>query len=130
MDSINYNFNNLDINKVLKFYTYDYNDMISSFILKNEIWEKKNTELFINILKNNDLLFVDVGANLGWYSIISSLLNKKTIAFEAYPETFNLFNKTNIINNLNIDIRNIAISNEKKKYTFIMLEHPLNHNIL
>ena len=117
MDSINYNFNNLDINKVLKFYTYDYNDMISSFILKNEIWEKKNTELFINILKNNDLLFVDVGANLGWYSIISSLLNKKTIAFEAYPETFNLFNKTNIINNLNIDIRNIAISNEKKKST-------------
>jgi len=118
MDFINYNFNNLNLNKTIKFYTYDDRDGVSGVILKNNIWESKNTKIFMNILKNNDLYFVDIGCNLGWFSIISSLLNNKTVSFEAFPETYYLFSKTNNENKLNIDIRNRAISNKKKIINF------------
>ena len=59
--------------------------------------------------------FIDVGANIGIYSLISSQNNncKKVIAFEPQQLMSQCLNTSLTLNNItNVDVYNIAISNE------------------
>lgn len=65
--------------------------------------------------------FIDVGANIGIYSLISSQNNncKKVIAFEPNPKVFKLLKK-NFINIKNFELFNLAISNKNGKASFFL----------
>ena len=79
--------------------------------------ENNGELLLLKILNNSNNLncVLDVGANIGDYSLIARRVNKKCriIAFEPVPETFNLL-KSNT-HNLKIEIHNYALGNKLGK---------------
>ncbi len=74
----------------------------------------------LHFLRNTDL-FIDVGANLGAYSILaSSVSGARTIAFEPVPHTFQLL-KNNIALNRQFNLLNYLIMEfQMKKAHFVL----------
>jgi FkbM family methyltransferase len=68
-------------------------------------------------LKEGDV-FVDIGSNIGIFSLVASQIvgkNGKVIAFEPTPETFKRLEENISLNNIfNIDAFQLGISNSKK----------------
>lgn len=93
-------------------------DYISQSIIQKSCWEPNITNVFYNILKNsNKSIVFDIGCNLGYYSLISSLFSNKVYSFDGNEECINIFKKSISINNINnISINNICISDELCKY--------------
>ena len=46
---------------------------VSAYLHKNKIWEPFETSLFIEIINKKEY-FVDVGAKIGYYTLLSSTL--------------------------------------------------------
>jgi len=70
----------------------------------------------IHLLRAGDI-FLDIGANLGSYSLLAAGVAKaKSIAFEPVPHTYQKLIRSIVINNLtdNIDARQIALTNRSK----------------
>jgi FkbM family methyltransferase len=63
-----------------------------------------------------DSAFVDIGANLGWYSLLAGRHQPATVrilAFEPDPDTFGLLGENILLNGLErIDARRLALSDE------------------
>jgi FkbM family methyltransferase len=82
---------------------------------KNQYEEKQINFLFEWIKKNKPDVFIDIGANFGFYSLRVSKLFKmlKVIAFEPVLTTFKKLKKNIKINNLEKKIKtyNIGLSN-------------------
>lgn len=69
---------------------------------------------------NKDEIFIDVGANIGNYTIDMSKKNPKNkiISIEAHPSTYNILKRNIKLNNLkNIVLINKAVYSEKKSLT-------------
>jgi FkbM family methyltransferase len=73
-------------------------------------------------LLNNDDIFVDVGSNIGLFSLIASKYvgaNGKVICFEPDPVSFRRLAENISMNNFdNLDIRNMGLSNEQGELEF------------
>jgi FkbM family methyltransferase len=115
---------------------------------KNEYEEKQINFLFDWIKKNKPNIFIDIGANFGFYSLRISKLFKtlKVIAFEPVLTTFKKLNTNIKINNLKKKIKtyNIGLSNtdglkkmiaQKKDgyiqsggFSFNIINRKINHN--
>ena len=68
------------------------NDYIGGSILKSKTYEPHVTTVIRNVLKKGDV-FLDVGANIGYYTLLASSLVKsdgKVIAFEPNPQNLQL----------------------------------------
>lgn len=80
-------------------------------------FEKNELELTGKILKNGDI-FLDIGANIGLYSLTASSLVGETgivISFEPTPKTFSRLVENIQLNNLsNIRAYNIGISHKEE----------------
>jgi FkbM family methyltransferase len=89
-------------------------------ILKGE-YEPKQTELFMQNLKDGDIVF-DIGANVGYYTLLASKIvgsNGKVVAFEPDKENFSLLKENLDLNNCqNIEIREEAVSDENGLIAF------------
>ena len=84
-------------------------------------------QLFIaKILRRGDYV-VDIGANIGLYSLIAAKLvgsKGRVISFEPTPESYNRFTTNVTINSFkNIDIRNIALSNVQGHFPLYISEN-------
>jgi FkbM family methyltransferase len=84
-------------------------------------------QLFIaKILRKGDYM-VDIGANIGLYSLIAAKLvgrKGRVISFEPTPKIYNRFAKNIEINSFkNIDLRNIALSNIQGDFPFYISEN-------
>lgn len=76
--------------------------MISAKLLKDRCWEPYETELTLKHLKPGDT-YVDVGANIGYYSLIAAQrvgANGKVIAYEPDADNFALLKHNVDLNNL------------------------------
>ena len=63
---------------------------VSAYLHKNKIWEPFETSLFIEIINKKEY-FVDVGANIGYYSLLSSkLLKSGGMVYSFEPESKNI----------------------------------------
>ena len=61
------------------------NDLISGSIVRNKIWEEDElSRLFRVLLRDPGLSFIDVGANLGVYTLFAAALNRFVIAIECF----------------------------------------------
>lgn len=84
----------------------------------NETYEEFETDIVKKIIHKDDVV-IDVGANIGYYTLIFSRLvgNKgKVFAFEPEPNNFNLLQKNVKINGYeNVVIINKAVSNKMEK---------------
>lgn len=76
---------------------------VSKAIADNGIWEPFETKLLLKLIERKQC-FVDVGANLGYYSLIASPVmgcSASIFAFEPEPKNFTVFEKNIIDNQLN-----------------------------
>jgi FkbM family methyltransferase len=79
-------------------------------------WE----ENFIQSLLREGDTFVDIGANIGNLTIAGKLKvkNGKVVAFEAHPRTFSHLYSNISLNEMNIDLRNVAIGEKSGTLLF------------
>lgn len=111
----------------------------TNYLTQLLLWEGylnfEYTDIFIKLIKKVDV-FYDIGANIGYYSLLAAMENPeiKVVAFE--PATGPLYYlKENIrINNFkNIIIEDIALSEENGEITFYEVKNKkykyLKHNL-
>ena len=96
--------------------TVDYGN--SSFSKNGEIWEKKSLNYFYSLINKNDKVnIVDIGANVGLYSLYAKYLpNSQFYSYEPFKFTYDLLNDNIKINNItNVQTYNIGLSDKKGK---------------
>ena len=82
--------------------------------------EPDTLEWIRNFKKKKNLIFWDIGSNIGIYSIYASIIHKKISIFSFEPSFLNLYflSKNIFINNLNKDIKIIQTPLGQKKNNF------------
>ena len=77
-----------------------------------DAFEPETYSIFIKLVKSCSL-FIDVGANIGYYSLVAAATNKKTkiVSFEPVPLVFSMLKNNIVLNNLSIHAENMAVSN-------------------
>lgn len=83
-------------------------------------YEKEDSEMIYNLIDSKGSI-IDIGANVGWYSLhFAAMLNVENVySFEPIPETYKKLQKNISINNLkNIKSYPIALSEKKQKLPF------------
>ena len=90
-------------------------------IRKTGIWSKEETSVLIDVLHNYNGTVIDVGANCGYFSIISMLYNNLTIAIEANEKFKEYIYRSMEINNFNLNnfvFHEKFVSDSKEKVLF------------
>jgi FkbM family methyltransferase len=79
------------------------------------------------ILKKDKLLFIDIGANIGYYSLLAASIGIKCIAFEPIQKNYRLFEKSIKQNNFQhlIKLYKIALGEEHKMVEFNIINHNM-----
>jgi tRNA/tmRNA/rRNA uracil-C5-methylase (TrmA/RlmC/RlmD family) len=85
-------------------------DFIKQEFKKSGTWEPKTTDYIKKHLKKGQT-FVDVGANVGYYSILASELGAKVIAFEPSKDNRELLEQNIKDNNCEVQVYSQALSN-------------------
>ena len=85
--------------------------------------EPETLEWIDNFEKKENLIFWDIGANIGLYSIYNSLKNKnsKTICFEPSTSNLRILSRNISINNLEKDIQILPIPLTNKENCFLIM---------
>ena len=90
-----------------------------------DIYESDDANLIFNIGENNQVI-IDIGANIGWYSIhlAQKFQQSKIYAFEPIPDTYNQLISNAKLNNLNnVVFNNIALSDNDGETNFYYNPH-------
>lgn len=111
------------IGKLFNICVHDNNECISSTLRTKNSWETYITEVFLEIfkkLKNSSTLFIDIGANIGYYSLLASSQGIKVVAFEPVVKNLELFEQSIWSNNFEklIKVHNIGIGEKKYRAMF------------
>lgn len=96
-----------------KIYTIT-NDCMGKDILNGKCWESH----IVNFLKNNlnnESIFIDIGSNYGWHSIISSNICKEVHSFEPQKVMYEIQKMSLIENNIdNLKLYNLGLGETNK----------------
>ncbi len=95
----------------------------------NPVWEQIESSFIMANISKGDL-FIDVGANIGYFSILAAhQCNAKVLAVEPIPKTYEMLNMNIKHNNLDelIEPVNIALGNEDGVLRFTASFGPKNH---
>ena len=112
-------------NKTYNMYIYKSLDYISKAIMKDKNWENSQTKLILEALNyysnktnitNEDIYILDIGANIGWYSITLGKYGYNIISFEPSNINNYILNKNYCLNKeINITIINKGLYNKEEK---------------
>jgi FkbM family methyltransferase len=106
--------------------------LIAPWLLIHGEWEPEETELVKKLIKPG-AIFADVGANLGYYSLIAARAGASHVyAFEAQPSTYELLGKNVIINWMTkfITYENLAVySHTTELEFFVRNNYPGNSSV-
>jgi FkbM family methyltransferase len=106
--------------------------LIAPWLLIHGEWEPEETELVKKLIKPGDV-FVDVGANLGYYTLLAVRAGAShAYAFEAQPSTYELLGKNVIINWMTkfITYENLAVYSHTTDLDFFVRErYPGNSSV-
>jgi len=88
--------------------------------------EPETLEWIDNFEKKEDLIFWDIGANIGLYSIYNALknINSKTIAFEPSTSNLRILSRNISINNFENNIKILPVPLTNKKNSFLIMNEP------
>lgn len=106
---------------------------VSAFLHKNKIWEPFETSLFIKLINKKEN-FIDVGANIGYYTLLGSKLLKtkgKVYSFEPELRNIKIF-KENIKQNKvynTILFENVCSNNNKSVYLTLSKNNLGDHRV-
>ncbi len=100
------------LNKNLVFFTPN---SLTKWLVNTMLTKETETINWINSFKKKKIIFWDIGANLGLYSIYAAIKHKNILIYSFEPS----------VNNLRILSRNIFINNLKKK--IIINQIPLTN---
>lgn len=89
-------------------------DIIQATIVHFGVWEPEITELFRALVRRGDVA-VDVGANVGYYSMLFATLGADVIAIEALPQLAGEIERNARLNGLRIRIENVAVTEKAGK---------------
>ena len=89
----------------------------------NQCWEKESLLIWQKISQKSEVI-LDVGANSGTYSLIAKAINPgaQVFAFEPLPRMYKLIEKNNKLNEFDINILPVAVSNEVGQAIFYDVE--------
>ncbi|MGW6743080.1 FkbM family methyltransferase [Streptomyces sp. NPDC055025] len=104
-------------------FAVDTQDLIQRYIYLFGVWEPHMTRWLRGRLGHGDT-FVDVGANIGYYSVLASRLvgdGGKVVAIEASPVFLQRLSQNVRLNELgNVRAVNGAVSDSRKTLTFVL----------
>lgn len=110
----------------IKMYIHNEEEYISKWLIKYGFYEKYMTEVFLELLRminTDNYTFIDIGSNIGYYSLIAGSMNLKTIAFEPITKNYDLLKKSTVYNNLNnITLEKYAIGDKESPVEFLVLK--------
>ena len=93
---------------------------IENVIYERGVYELGTVTVLQDFLKQGDT-FVDVGANIGWLSLVGAKKvgdKGKVLAFEPVPSTFKILNSNKDINHFNqIKLHQFALGNNEQEVT-------------
>lgn len=92
------------------------------------VWEEKVSRLILDSVR--DKVFVDIGANIGYFSLLAAKAGAKTVyAFEPVPSTFEILQKNIVRNHAEGCIRSYGcgIGSEGGTLCFTVNLGPKNH---
>jgi len=102
-------------------------------LLQGKDLEKKTKHFFLNNIKKGDI-FIDVGANIGEYSLIAAKKvgsNGKVFAIEPLKENTNWLKKNFLLNNFNnYEILENAIGNKSRKMSLYRKNSEIGYGFL
>ena len=106
----------------------DKNDVMH-FSLFN--YEPIETEIVKTNVKKNDIV-VDVGANIGYYTLLMAKNNASVFSYEPEPQNFTLLKKNVILNNFSSNVRlyNKAVSNFHGNSKLVLSDHSTGQHKL
>jgi FkbM family methyltransferase len=112
---------------------HQHDTIISESIRQNKIWAQSETRLFRELLKPG-MVVVDVGANIGYFSLLASTLvgpNGRVHAFEPDPVNCGLLRKNVRMNHTsNIKVVQAALSsNDEPIHLFLNSDNKGDHRI-
>lgn len=101
---------------------HESDEYISKHIRTNNSWEPITTEIILELLKENnpDTAFVDIGANIGYFSMLVASKNVPVIAFEPVEANYSLLKKSIIENNFEHLILSYKIPLSDKKEELVI----------
>ena len=118
-----------DSYKKIKIFNSDTNFFIPNAMTKWRVdtlftKEPETLEWINNFNKKNRIIFWDIGANIGLYSIYNSLrnINSQTISFEPSTSNLRVLSRNISINNLQERIKIFPISLTNKKNKFLVMK--------
>lgn len=86
------------------------------------IWEPQITHYLLS-KECTQGIFIDVGANIGYYSLLASRIFNRVIAFEPAPKTFAALCDNVKLNKIdNISSLNVAVSKRREERPFYQLQ--------
>jgi methyltransferase, FkbM family len=94
--------------------------MVPIEILNFKFYEKDEIDFILKLIRENSTI-LDIGANIGWYSlkIAKNIDNVEIIAFEPIPKTFKYLKENIDLNHVsNIKTFNYGLSDEEKDISF------------
>ena len=114
--------------KKFDMYVYKNEDIVSISISSSKFWEARETRNLINILNyysslkniSKDYIYIlDIGANVGWYTLFLAKFGYKILAFEPSDVNMYMLRKSFCLNqDLNITLIKKGLYNEEKQCDF------------
>ena len=127
-------------NKKFNMFAFKYNDIVSSEIKHFKTYEEKCTNNMLNALnffsnkknvKTEDIYFIDVGANIGWYTFVLGKFGYNIISFEVSKLNNYILNKNYCLNkDVNTTLINKGLYNEEKKCKLMNIKINIGNNIV
>lgn len=90
--------------------------------------EYEDMSFVLDMLHSGEL-FVDVGANIGSYSILAATKGARVIAIEPVPSTFKVLKQNVLLNELDdqIEVMNIGLGSKEENLKFSTEQGTTNH---
>ena len=94
-------------------------------------YEPIETEIVKTNVKKNDIV-VDVGANIGYYTLLMAKNHASVFSYEPEPQNFDLLKKNVILNNFssNVKLYNKAVSNFNGYSKLVLSDHSTGQHKL
>lgn len=105
------------------FFLEEYYDFITDKFKDNKLHEPNATRCLLDRISKDDVFF-DVGANIGYYSLVASCFTDKVHAFDCNKYAYSVVENFSRLNNRNIQINCNIVSNESGYGCVAIYDYP------